>query len=165
MRKKISSFVAVAVLLGSGALLAQEEKKEMMKDEKPMMASGLKLTNVIVPVDDYDAALAFYIGKLGLEKRVDEQYGEGERWLTVAAKGSDLELTLQKAAPDKKHAVSGWVFSTDDCQKSYESMKAQGVKFVETPKSQPWGVQALFEDPFGNRFFLVSPPAASGAGQ
>jgi predicted enzyme related to lactoylglutathione lyase len=124
-------------------------------------APGLKLTNVVVLVGDQEEALRWYTEKLGLEKRVDESYGEGERWVTVAAKGSDLELTLQKAPAGAKGNIAGstrWVFSTDDCQKAYETLSARGVKFLSPPKSQPWGVQAVFTDPYGNEFFLVGSP-------
>ena len=42
---------------------------------------------VIVPVDDQDAALAFYTGKLGFEVRVDGEFAPGQRWLEVGAAG------------------------------------------------------------------------------
>jgi lactoylglutathione lyase len=34
---------------------------------------------VTVPVADQDRALAFYVEKLGFEKRLDVSYGQGQR--------------------------------------------------------------------------------------
>lgn len=152
--------LAVATALVAGFLWVPSVHAE---EAKPGTAAGpdLKLTNVVVYVDDQDEALRWYTEKLGLEKRVDEKFGEGERWLTVAAKGTDLELTLQKAKAGDKHILgpnNRWVFSTDDCQKAYETLKARGINFVSPPKSQPWGVQAVFQDPYGNEFYLMGNP-------
>jgi lactoylglutathione lyase len=36
---------------------------------------------VVVPVSDQDRALAFYVERLGFEKRTDVPFGEGERWV------------------------------------------------------------------------------------
>jgi len=148
--------LAMAAALAAGFLWVPSVQAEEMAT-----GPGLKLTNVVVYVDDQDEALRWYTEKLGLEKRVDQKFGEGERWLTVAAKGTDLELTLQKAKPGDKQTLgpgNRWVFSTDDCQKAYETLKARGVEFAAPPKSQPWGVQAVFKDPFGNQFYLVGNP-------
>ena len=155
-RKALIVATALAAALQWAPPAAQAEDAKPVGD-----VPALKLTNVVVQVDDQEEALRWYTEKLGLEKRVDEKFGEGERWLTVAAKGTDLELTLQKATPGAKQTLSAngrWVFSTDDCQKAYEALLARGVKFVAPPKSQPWGVQAVFQDPFGNEFFLVGNP-------
>jgi catechol 2,3-dioxygenase-like lactoylglutathione lyase family enzyme len=43
-----------------------------------------KIANVIVPFADQDRALQFYTGSLGLEKRVDMPFGDGNRWIEVA---------------------------------------------------------------------------------
>ena len=41
-----------------------------------------------IPVADQDRALAFYLEKLGFEKRIDVPYGKGERWVEVAPPGA-----------------------------------------------------------------------------
>jgi predicted enzyme related to lactoylglutathione lyase len=152
---------AVATALIAGLLWAPSLRAEDAAPAPVADDPGLKLTNVVVYVDDQDEALRWYTEKLGLEKRVDQKFGEGQRWLTVAAKGTDLELTLQKAKAGAKQTLGAdnrWVFSAKDCQKTYETLKARGVNFLSPPKSQPWGVQGVFQDPFGNEFFLVCPP-------
>jgi len=51
---------------------------------------------------------------------------------------------------------AGTVFlTTDDCQASYEELKARGVEFTETPEERPYGIDAGFRDPSGNSFRLT----------
>lgn len=129
-----------------------------------------KLGRVTIIVRDYDEALRFYTEKLGLEKRADQTFGPGARWLTVAPKGQkEVEIVLQK--PDASmHGKAGarellkrigqgttWVFYTDNCRKEYEALRSHGVKFVSPPKEQMYGIEALFEDLYGNVFSLLQP--------
>ena len=52
--------------------------------------------------------------------------------------------------------VAGSVFlTTDDCQASYEEMRARGVEFVEEPEQRPYGIDAGFRDPSGNHLRLT----------
>lgn len=44
-------------------------------------------------------------------------------------------------------AETRWVFEVEDCHKFYDIASKRGVKFIETPVDQPWGVsEAMFED-------------------
>jgi catechol 2,3-dioxygenase-like lactoylglutathione lyase family enzyme len=127
-----------------------------------------QLTIVSVLVKDQDEALYFYTEKLGLEKRTDLIFGPGMRLLTVAPRGQKKpEIALAKPDetlhnPDHIHELMGhigqgspWIFDTDDCHKTYETLLARGVKFVSGPTKQFYGVEAVFEDPFGNTFSLL----------
>lgn len=133
-----------------------------------------QLAMIPVLVKDQDEALRFYTEKLGLEKRSDVCFGPGMRWLTVAPKGQKRpEIALAK--PDAtlhgeertrelmERIGQGilWVFGTDDCCKTYEVLLARGVKFLSTPTKQFYGVEAIFEDPYGNRFSLLEPSTES----
>src|SRR5271167_4977450 len=51
-----------------------------------------KITTVIIPVSDQDRALEFYVGTLGLAKRVDLPFGKGYRWVEVGP--ADTETTI-----------------------------------------------------------------------
>jgi predicted enzyme related to lactoylglutathione lyase len=127
-----------------------------------------KLVHVTVIVRDQDEALRFYTEKLGMEKREDRTMGN-YRWLTVAPKGSDVAIVLQKpAAPfqqpeeiERMLAQVGqgttWVVETDDCKQDYEAMKAKGVTFTSAPSDVPWGVSAVFQDLYGNKYNLLQP--------
>ncbi len=118
----------------------------------------------IVPVlvEDQDEALRFYIEKLGFEKRADVTYGPGMRWVTVALQGQRRpEIALAK--PDislypmrrREQRDAAWVFETDDCYTMYATLLARGVRFLSPPTHKLYGVEAVFEDPYGNVFALL----------
>jgi uncharacterized glyoxalase superfamily protein PhnB len=50
---------------------------------------------------------------------------------------------------------------TDDIEKDYTELKARGVNFVLRPETQSWGIEAVFEDLYGNRFDLIQRPKAA----
>jgi predicted enzyme related to lactoylglutathione lyase len=129
----------------------------------------IRLAHVTVLVTDQDEALRFYMEKLGLEKRHDERMGQF-RWLTVALEGQrDVAIVLQRPGPpfqtpeqaDELLSRVGegttWVFETDDCRGDYERLRARGVKFAGPPQDMPWGISAVFEDLYGNKFNLLQP--------
>ena len=123
-----------------------------------MAISNIKSTTV--HVSDQDAAVDFYTNKLGFEKRADEAFGEGYRWIEVAPPGADTVIILAKdyGAWDQSRIgkFAGVVFATDNVQQTYEELKSRGVEFTEVPTTQPWGmVQAQFNDQDGNGFVLV----------
>ena len=53
-----------------------------------------QVANVIVPVIDPDRQLAFYTETLGLEKRADVPFGNGDRWIEVAPSGAPRPRSL-----------------------------------------------------------------------
>jgi len=127
-----------------------------------------KLAVVTILVRDQDEALQFYTEKLGLEKMDDMSFGEGNRWLTVTAKNQrDVQIFLQKGdsfgvdAMDQVGKATMWAFNTDNCREDYETLKGRGVKFLSEPTEQPWGIQATFEDLYGNKFSIVEEPTTS----
>jgi catechol 2,3-dioxygenase-like lactoylglutathione lyase family enzyme len=126
---------------------------------------------------DQDEALAFYVGKLGLEVHTDADLGF-MRWLTVSVPGEPgREILLEVPGPPaldattaaqvrelvSKGAGGGWLgFTTDDCRKTYEDLSAQGVEFTDEPTDRPYGTDCGLRDPFGNAIRIVQPitPAA-----
>jgi predicted enzyme related to lactoylglutathione lyase len=125
-----------------------------------------------VLVKDQDEALHFYTEKLGLEKRSDVCFGPGMRWLTVAPKGQkkpeialakpDVALHGEERTRELMERIgqgAPWVFGTNDCHKTYEMLSARGVKFLSAPTKQLYGTEAIFEDPYGNRFSLLEQSA------
>jgi len=127
-----------------------------------------RLANVVVVVKDQAKALDYYTRVLGLEKRTDVNPPGGTRWVTVAPKGQDIEISLFPAGsyPDPKGGKTSlepargpaWTFRTTDCKKDFEELRSRGVKFNEQkPAEYPWGVQATFSDPDGNGFNLLQP--------
>ena len=120
--------------------------------------------HITVLVRDQEHALHFYVDILGFEKIADDSFGPGMRWLVVAPKGqTQPQIVLNKAFDPEMETrigkLSGWVFHTADCQATYADLEAKGVKFTEKPTLHIWGVQALFEDLYGNQFVLLQPAA------
>jgi predicted enzyme related to lactoylglutathione lyase len=122
---------------------------------------------------DQDEALEFYTQKVGLEVKSDVTLPEmgNFRWLVVGAPGQDEPGIALMAIPGPpvfepetvdlinavlNKGVAGSVFlTTDDCQASYEEMRARGVEFVEEPEQRPYGIDAGFRDPSGNHLRLT----------
>jgi len=121
-------------------------------------------------VADQDKALDFYVGKLGLEISADQDLGF-MRWLTVRVPGQPgRDVLLEKPgapAMDEGTAkqvrelvakgASGFAvgFTTSDCRKTYETLKAKGVEFTQEPVEQPYGTDIGLRDPFGNHIRIV----------
>jgi len=129
-----------------------------------------RLSHTTLFVTDQDEAKEFYIDKLGFEVRMDNSMGNF-RWLTVGPKGQpDFQIILMKLAAfgrmtaenaeAMKHLISAGmvaagVFETADCRQTYEELKARGVDFPSPPEEKFYGIEAVFQDPSGNRFSLT----------
>src|SRR5262245_62666360 len=101
------------------------------------MLNTINISHVFVA--DQDKALDFYVGKLGLEISSDQDLGF-MRWLTVRAPGQPgRDILLEKPGPPAMDdatarqvreliakGASGFTvgFTTGDCRKTYESLKA-----------------------------------------
>jgi uncharacterized glyoxalase superfamily protein PhnB len=85
--------------------------------------------------------------------------------VVVAPAHGECALLLAKAADAAQEAAigrqaGGRVFlflHTDDFTRDHHAMSQRGVRFVEAPRYEPYGVVAVFEDPFGNRWDLIEP--------
>ena len=51
----------------------------------------------------------------------------------------------------------GYFLHTDDFRRDHAAMSAQGVKFVEAPRYEPYGTVVVFEDLYGNRWDMIEP--------
>ena len=138
------------------------------------MLDSINISHVFVP--DQDKALDFYVGKLGLEVAQDQPLGF-MRWLTVRVPGdASREILLEVPAPpgmDEKSAATvreliskgatGFTvgFTTSNCRKTYETLKARGVEFTSEPTEQTYGIDCGLRDPFGNQIRILQPKARS----
>jgi lactoylglutathione lyase len=112
-------------------------------------------------VDDQEAALDFYTGKLGLEKGQDEAYGPDARWITVSPAGMRMRIVLKKAEKEYEKAMVGnsdgapvLTLGTDDVRAAYERLGERGVRFLGEPYRYPWGIGALLLDQDGSPILL-----------
>jgi uncharacterized glyoxalase superfamily protein PhnB len=110
---------------------------------------------------------------VGFETRMDATLPElGDfRWLTVGPVGQpDISVVLMaipgppvmdaETAEEVRNLMgkgfAGTIFlTTEDCQASYEELKARGVEFVEEPEERPYGIDSSFRDPSGNNIRLT----------
>ncbi len=131
----------------------------------------ITLANAQIWVDDQDAALAFYTGKVGWEVRSDVSVPEWNfRWLVVGPAdqpGFGVVLMSYTMAPFEgglkalmaevtaKGGGTTLFLETDDCQASYDALRAQGVEFTEEPTERPYGIDCGFRDPSGNNVRLT----------
>jgi len=136
------------------------------------MYNNINLSHVFVL--DQDQALDFYVHKLGLEVSNDIDLGF-MRWLTVQVPGEPgRDILLEKPGPpgmDEAAAeqvrdlltkgAMGFSFglTTDDCRKTYETLRARGVEFTEEPTEHDYGVDCGLRDPFGNHIRIVQRPS------
>jgi catechol 2,3-dioxygenase-like lactoylglutathione lyase family enzyme len=121
---------------------------------------------VTLLVPDYDEGIAFYRGALGFELVEDSPLGEGKRWVRVRPPGGHgSALLLARAEGEAQRArvgdqTGGRVFlflETSDFAADHARYEAAGVRFLETPRQEPYGIVAVFEDPWGNRWDLIQP--------
>jgi catechol 2,3-dioxygenase-like lactoylglutathione lyase family enzyme len=127
----------------------------------PQILSALALL-----VRDYDEAIDFFVGTLGFELLEDTPLGAGKRWVRVRPSGkpgTGTCLLLARASTSEQVArigdqTGGRVFlflETDDFRRDYERLAGRGVRFIETPREEPYGKVVVFEDLYGNRWDLV----------
>jgi predicted enzyme related to lactoylglutathione lyase len=126
----------------------------------------LKVSHCFITVHDHDEALAFYRDVLGLEIRQDVKY-EGMRWTTIGSRGQpELGIVLETPAPTPeasrqdrqamsellaKGLLRAVIFHTDDCDATFEKVRAAGGEVLQEPMDQPFGVRdCAFRDPSGN---------------
>lgn len=137
------------------------------------MLNGIHITHIWV--FDQNDALEFYVGKLGLEVSGDMDFGE-MRWLTVRVPGQPgRDILLEKIGPPSvdpdaaakireliAKGASGFAagFTTDNCQGTYDDLKAKGVEITQEPVTHFYGTDIGIRDPFGNHLRIVqhAPP-------
>jgi catechol 2,3-dioxygenase-like lactoylglutathione lyase family enzyme len=118
---------------------------------------------IALVVDDYDRAIDFYVGTLGFELREDSPREDGKRWVVVAPPGAETGLLLARAANaaqsarigDQTGGRVGFFLHTDDFRRDHAAMSAKGVRFLEDPREEDYGIVAVFEDLYGNRWDLL----------
>ena len=122
------------------------------------------IASLTLVVRDYDEAIAFFTGALRFTLVEDTPLGGGKRWVVVApVESTGASLLLAKAAtPEQLSRVGdqtgGRVFlflHTDDFWDDYNHMRSRGVRFIEPPRHESYGVVVVFLDLYGNKWDLV----------
>ncbi len=123
------------------------------------------IVHIALVVKDYDEAIEFYTNKLHFTLIEDSyQAKQDKRWVVIAPPGSQgTTILLARASNEEQtnfigNQSGGRVFlflNSDDFWRDYEDMKAKGINFVRPPKEQDYGMVAVFEDLYGNRWDLL----------
>lgn len=124
---------------------------------------------VALIIRDYDAAIRFFVDVLQFELVEDSPSltndGRAKRWVVVRPPGAQTGVLLARADGDEQGAYVGKQFAgrvgmflrVDDFDKSYERMRAAGVRFISEPRNEAYGRLAVFVDLEGNRWDLLGP--------
>jgi catechol 2,3-dioxygenase-like lactoylglutathione lyase family enzyme len=119
---------------------------------------------VAIVVREYDEAIAWYTEKLGFELVEDTLQSDVKRWVRVRPPGSTgTDLLLARAANGEQasrigNQSGGRVFLflyTDDFHRDHDKYRDRGVVFVRPPSNEAYGIVAVFEDLYGNKWDLV----------
>ena len=101
---------------------------------------------------------------------------EGMRWVTVGSPSQpDVDIVLEppladpNASPADREAMAellakgmlrAVIFRTDDCDATFERIRAAGAEVLQEPIDQPYGVRdCAFRDPSGNMLRFNQPRA------
>lgn len=134
------------------------------------MLPDVFLQLVAIVVQDYDAAIAFFIDALGLELVEDSpsltNAGNPKRWVVVRPPGAQTGILLAQADGEDQSAVVGnqvagrvgFFLRVDDFEVAFRRMIDAGIEFVGNPREEPYGRVAVFLDIAGNRWDLLGPP-------
>lgn len=122
----------------------------------------MRLAALTLVVADYDSGLRFFCTGLGFDLIDDVDQGT-KRWVTIRAPGGGPLLVLGRADTDEQRKAIGhqaggrvWLFlETDDFPRDAGRIAAAGGVFEEPPRHEPYGMVAVWRDPFGNRWDLI----------
>ncbi len=122
-----------------------------------------------IVVDDYDSAIAFFVGVLCFELAEDTPTvtndGRPKRWVVVRPPGAQTGILLALADGERQRNVVGqqvagrvgFFLRVDDFSAAYDRMVASGVRFTTHPRMESYGEYAVFVDIAGNKWDLLGP--------
>ena len=124
------------------------------------------IAHLALVVADYDEAIKFYTDKLKFILIEDKTLSDTKRWVVIAPPGSSgCSLLLAKAADAEQRSrignqTGGRVFlflQTDDFWRDYKNLQEHAIVIVREPVKETYGMVAVFEDLYGNRWDLIEP--------
>ena len=126
-----------------------------------------QLDLVALIVREYEPAIDFFVNVLQFELAEDvpslTNDGRPKRWVVVRPTGGGTGILLARADGERQASRAGDQFAgrvglflrVDDFDAAYERMIAAGVRFVTSPRAEPYGRVAVFLDLEGNRWDLL----------
>jgi catechol 2,3-dioxygenase-like lactoylglutathione lyase family enzyme len=126
------------------------------------MLQSLAAVTVLVP--SYDDGLAFFRDVLGFAVLADTLLSPTKRWVVVApSPGAGAALVLAVPSDERQRGRVGdqtggrvsFFLHSGDFWDDYQNMVGRGVNFLETPRREPYGLVAVFVDPWGGKWDLL----------
>ena len=118
------------------------------------MTTMTDIRTIGVTVRDQDAALDFYVGTLGFEKRLDAPISPTQRWGEVAPRGATTSLALTAGEPAGP-TDTGIRFAVADAESERTALATRGVAVGQLLKWDQVPPMFEFDDPDGNHFYVV----------
>jgi catechol 2,3-dioxygenase-like lactoylglutathione lyase family enzyme len=119
---------------------------------------------ICLATTEQDRSIAFYVEKLGFEKRVDVPFGNRYRWVEVYPPSGTTGIALAPPPPEgSKHGEdqggreTGIVLTTDDIDATHAELRSDGVD-VDAEVSRmgdPVPPMFWFRDPEGYSLMIV----------
>ncbi len=120
----------------------------------------MKIESVGVFVSNFGKAVQWYRDALGLRPRmVDEQNGYAEfetEGCALAIYQPPEDHPEQQRVRSRIGLYTGIAFRSNDIEADYKLLQQRGVIFTRPPEEKSWGKIAVFLDPDGNGFYLIS---------
>ena len=113
----------------------------------------MRLGAVALMVPGWDAGIAFYVNGLDFDLVEDRNEGR-KRWVTVRAAPGETLIVLAVGADRPPDRVA-YFMETDDFAREAARIEAAGGRFEEAPRIEDYGTEAVWRDPFGNRWDLI----------
>jgi catechol 2,3-dioxygenase-like lactoylglutathione lyase family enzyme len=114
------------------------------------------IRTVGVPVVDQARALAFYVDKLGFDKRLDVPMGEGARWIEVAPPAAATTIALIRAHDGVPAGVeTGIRLTTSDADANHADLLAHGVDADDVLRWPGVPPMFAFRDADGNGLEII----------
>jgi catechol 2,3-dioxygenase-like lactoylglutathione lyase family enzyme len=117
-----------------------------------------QLSLVCVPTLDQDKAIEFY-ESMGFEKRTDEPFGGGYRWVEVYPPEGSTGIALAPPPPgrDVTPAETGITLTTSDIDATHSALKSRGVDVDAEVARMGDPVPPMFwlRDPTGHTLMVV----------
>lgn len=117
-----------------------------------MITAGVH--HVALDVDDLDAALAFYVGRMGFSELPRPDFGFPGAWLTM---GSHQLHLVEVAGPLPPNGGRHFALRVDDLDDAVATLRDAGVQVDPIPAIPGAGRQAFLVDPAGNLIELNQP--------
>jgi catechol 2,3-dioxygenase-like lactoylglutathione lyase family enzyme len=117
-----------------------------------------QVATVMVPVSDQDGAIEFYEEKLGFEKRADIPFGDGNRWVEVAAPGAATTVALVQPREGESAGIETRIaLDSKNADGDHAALRERGVDVdAEVMRmGGPVPPMFFFRDQDGNQLLIV----------